>query len=150
PSEGRHGHRGGVRARGRYPERDGRPRRRRPDRGVSREAAGRRGDQPLGERGPDRRRARAAPLRSPDGLLRPGARRAADAAGGWRAAVRLPDDRGAVVGRLARGLPAPGRAGRRGEGGTMIMTRAPLRMPLGGGGTDLPSYYTRFGGFFIG
>lgn len=31
----------------------------------------------------------------------------------------------------------------------MIVTRAPLRIPLGGGGTDLPSYYTRFGGFFL-
>lgn len=28
----------------------------------------------------------------------------------------------------------------------MILTRAPLRIPLGGGGTDLPSYYSRFGG----
>lgn len=32
----------------------------------------------------------------------------------------------------------------------MIVARAPLRVPLGGGGTDLPSYYSRFGGFFIG
>jgi D-glycero-alpha-D-manno-heptose-7-phosphate kinase len=32
----------------------------------------------------------------------------------------------------------------------MILARAPLRIPLGGGGTDLPSYYSRFGGFFIG
>jgi D-glycero-alpha-D-manno-heptose-7-phosphate kinase len=31
----------------------------------------------------------------------------------------------------------------------MILARAPLRIPLGGGGTDLPSYYTRFGGFFV-
>lgn len=31
----------------------------------------------------------------------------------------------------------------------MILTRAPLRIPLGGGGTDLPSYYSQFGGFFI-
>lgn len=31
----------------------------------------------------------------------------------------------------------------------MIVARAPLRVPLGGGGTDLPSYYSRFGGFFI-
>lgn len=31
----------------------------------------------------------------------------------------------------------------------MIMARAPLRMPIGGGGTDLPSYYSRFGGFFV-
>jgi D-glycero-alpha-D-manno-heptose-7-phosphate kinase len=31
----------------------------------------------------------------------------------------------------------------------VIVARAPLRMPIGGGGTDLPSYYRRFGGFFI-
>jgi D-glycero-alpha-D-manno-heptose-7-phosphate kinase len=31
----------------------------------------------------------------------------------------------------------------------MIVTRAPLRIPLGGGGTDLPSYYSKFGGFFV-
>lgn len=31
----------------------------------------------------------------------------------------------------------------------MILARAPLRVPLGGGGTDLPSYYSRFGGFFL-
>ena len=28
----------------------------------------------------------------------------------------------------------------------LIIARAPLRIPLGGGGTDLPSYYSRFGG----
>lgn len=31
----------------------------------------------------------------------------------------------------------------------MILSRAPLRIPLGGGGTDLPSYYMRFGGFVL-
>jgi D-glycero-alpha-D-manno-heptose-7-phosphate kinase len=31
----------------------------------------------------------------------------------------------------------------------MIITRSPLRITLGGGGTDLPSYYRRFGGFLI-
>jgi D-glycero-alpha-D-manno-heptose-7-phosphate kinase len=31
----------------------------------------------------------------------------------------------------------------------MIITRSPLRISLGGGGTDLPSYYRRFGGFVI-
>jgi|SRR5579859_360770 len=31
----------------------------------------------------------------------------------------------------------------------MIVTRTPFRITLGGGGTDLPSYYTRFGGFVI-
>ncbi len=31
----------------------------------------------------------------------------------------------------------------------MIITRSPLRITLGGGGTDLPSYYESFGGFVI-
>jgi len=31
----------------------------------------------------------------------------------------------------------------------MIMARTPLRISLGGGGSDLPSYYKRFGGAFI-
>ena len=31
----------------------------------------------------------------------------------------------------------------------MIIVRSPLRITLGGGGTDLPSYYERFGGFLI-
>ena len=31
----------------------------------------------------------------------------------------------------------------------MIITRTPLRISVGGGGTDLPSYYERFGGFVI-
>jgi D-glycero-alpha-D-manno-heptose-7-phosphate kinase len=31
----------------------------------------------------------------------------------------------------------------------MIITRTPLRIALGGGGTDLPSYYERFGGLVI-
>ena len=29
----------------------------------------------------------------------------------------------------------------------MIITRTPFRVTLGGGGTDLPSYYSRNGGF---
>src|SRR5216684_3028017 len=32
---------------------------------------------------------------------------------------------------------------------SMIITRSPLRLSLGGGGTDLPSYYRRFGGFLL-
>ena len=31
----------------------------------------------------------------------------------------------------------------------MIIVRSPLRISLGGGGTDLPSYYNKFGGFVI-
>jgi D-glycero-alpha-D-manno-heptose-7-phosphate kinase len=31
----------------------------------------------------------------------------------------------------------------------MIITRSPLRITLGGGGTDLPSYYEKYGGFLI-
>ena len=31
----------------------------------------------------------------------------------------------------------------------MIVTRTPLRISIGGGGTDLPSYYRQFGGFVI-
>ena len=31
----------------------------------------------------------------------------------------------------------------------MIMTRSPLRISLGGGGTDLPSYYQEHSGFLI-
>lgn len=31
----------------------------------------------------------------------------------------------------------------------MIITRAPVRIPLGGGGTDLPSYYSKNGGALI-
>src|SRR5437764_2591319 len=31
----------------------------------------------------------------------------------------------------------------------MIITRSPLRISLGGGGTDLPSYYREYGGFLL-
>ena len=31
----------------------------------------------------------------------------------------------------------------------MIIARSPLWISLGGGGTDLPSYYERFGGFLV-
>src|ERR1700722_4496013 len=32
---------------------------------------------------------------------------------------------------------------------SVIFSRAPLRVSLGGGGTDLPSYYEGFGGFLV-
>src|SRR5262249_45274963 len=32
---------------------------------------------------------------------------------------------------------------------TMILSRAPYRISLGGGGTDLPSYYQGYGGFIL-
>jgi D-glycero-alpha-D-manno-heptose-7-phosphate kinase len=35
------------------------------------------------------------------------------------------------------------------KGFAMIITRSPLRITLGGGGTDLPSYYRKYGGFLI-
>ena len=31
----------------------------------------------------------------------------------------------------------------------MIVSRTPFRLSLGGGGTDLPAYFTKHGGFFI-
>ena len=31
----------------------------------------------------------------------------------------------------------------------MIVTRTPFRVTLGGGGTDLPSFYERHGGFIF-
>jgi D-glycero-alpha-D-manno-heptose-7-phosphate kinase len=31
----------------------------------------------------------------------------------------------------------------------MILSRSPLRISLGGGGTDLPSYYSKFGGYTL-
>jgi D-glycero-alpha-D-manno-heptose-7-phosphate kinase len=31
----------------------------------------------------------------------------------------------------------------------LIVSRTPFRLSLGGGGTDLPAYYTKYGGFFI-
>lgn len=31
----------------------------------------------------------------------------------------------------------------------MIITRTPLRIPIGGGGTDLPSFYKQYGSFFM-
>ena len=35
------------------------------------------------------------------------------------------------------------------RGSNVIISRTPFRLPLGGGGTDLPSYYKEYGGFFV-
>ena len=35
------------------------------------------------------------------------------------------------------------------EGNKVIISRAPVRISMGGGGTDLPSYYERHGGFLM-
>src|SRR5262249_30340451 len=48
-----------------------------------------------------------------------------------------------------RGQEVPLRAANHARG-PMIITRSPLRISLGGGGTDLPSYYRKYGGFVIG
>jgi len=39
--------------------------------------------------------------------------------------------------------------GSRKVGNQMILVRSPLRITLGGGGTDLPAYYSRHGGMFL-
>jgi D-glycero-alpha-D-manno-heptose-7-phosphate kinase len=31
----------------------------------------------------------------------------------------------------------------------MIIVRSPFRLPIGGGGTDIPSYYQNYGGLLI-
>lgn len=51
-----------------------------------------------------------------------------------------------TAGEVGHDWTVPGR-GRRGE--IMIISRTPFRISLGGGGTDLPSYYRRYGGFFV-
>src|SRR5207249_4060044 len=47
-------------------------------------------------------------------------------------------------------LSTSGQADRVREGDiVMIVTRTPFRVTLGGGGTDLPSYYEKYGGFIF-
>src|SRR5207248_10153953 len=54
----------------------------------------------------------------------------------------LPLQRPRLVVRLAS-------RGRGAQSFLMIITRSPLRISLGGGGTDLPSYYEQHGGFLV-
>ena len=75
----------------------------------------------------------------------------------WGVSGPLPlaPHRGVGVGRVARALSvavehADGvNAARRLSCCGMLITRTPLRISIGGGGTDLPSYYGRRGGFVI-
>src|SRR5438132_13112910 len=60
----------------------------------------------------------------------------------------------APAGRLDRGPTAldrvhHARPRRQRPSTRMILARAPLRISLGGGGTDLPSYYSKHGGFIL-
>ena len=62
-----------------------------------------------------------------------------------------PRARGPCVLRAPPEDPAVARAGPRGvrratAGGPMIITRTPLRISFAGGGTDLPSFYRKYGG----
>src|SRR5262249_51997859 len=52
--------------------------------------------------------------------------------------------------RVARGSSRFGGASVAGRSSlAMIVSRAPFRFSLGGGGTDLPNYYRQFGGFVV-
>ena len=41
------------------------------------------------------------------------------------------------------------RGSQRAKQSSLIVSRTPFRLSLGGGGTDLPAYYSKYGGFFI-
>src|SRR4051812_23129679 len=66
------------------------------------------------------------------------------AASRWNASVLL-ERRG----KLARIAVAPLAARTPHGADSLIITRSPLRISLGGGGTDLPSYYAEHSGFVI-
>src|SRR5882762_1577891 len=53
-----------------------------------------------------------------------------------------------LVGRRT-GMPGDCRQALSTARAPMIIVRSPLRITLGGGGTDLPSYYQQHGGFLI-
>src|SRR5205807_150075 len=88
----------------------------------------------------DRRRRHARRARAAQG------RRATSQRARWQPPSQARDS--ARTEGVVRGVEADVRVVRRGAS-TMIITRSPLRISLGGGGTDLPSYYEKFGGFLI-
>src|SRR5215470_1992 len=51
--------------------------------------------------------------------------------------------------RCACSIGTPSPRGSRSDRPVVLITRTPLRISLGGGGTDLPSYYRRFGGMVV-
>jgi len=59
--------------------------------------------------------------------------------------LNLPESNAAVPGEM---LMTPSRKSER-QSSILIITRTPFRLSLGGGGTDLPSYYSQRGGFFV-
>ena len=65
---------------------------------------------------------------------------------GWRPTLTIPE---AIVRTLDWFEQNPGRPRGARRGMSVIFTRAPLRISLGGGGTDLPSYYRKHGGFLV-
>ena len=69
---------------------------------------------------------------------------------GLRRSLRGDPERPRRIAQDRGGLDAAG-FGRSGSGGSarVILTRTPLRISIGGGGTDLPSYYRRNGGSVV-
>ena len=64
---------------------------------------------------------------------------------GWRPKTAFIDGVRAQYEYLSNEFAARERLGRN----EMIITRTPFRITLGGGGTDLPSYYEKYGGFIF-
>jgi hypothetical protein len=86
----------------------------------------------------------------------PRARLGADAddpRGAWSGSTRTPTRGSARREPDVKGCRRRGADARRSGGGdshvSVIFSRAPLRISLGGGGTDLPSYYREHGGFLV-
>src|SRR6185503_7632468 len=77
-------------------------------------------------------------------------RRGPAGAGRGGAAPRALRGRALLRDRLGAGPPRPRRSAHRAKGSAaMIVSRAPVRFSLGGGGTDLPAYSSRFGGYLV-